>query len=219
MELIKYDYNDISITFSGYQNTMVNATEMAKAFGKRPYDWMILSSTKEFLKTLESVTGIPATELVQIKQGGSNQGTWYHEDVAIEFARWLSPVFGIWCNNRIKEILKNQISEQAEEIKRLQNQSPFPVCKKSISMQTFANFLTTYTGEKVGRTTLFEICRKYKYIQVESTRPYQKYINNGFFEVATKEDNIVPLVTPKGQKYISRRLLKATGAVKSYPLF
>ena len=29
-----------------------------------------------------------------------------HEDVALEFARWLSPSFAIWCNDRIKELLK-----------------------------------------------------------------------------------------------------------------
>lgn len=28
-----------------------------------------------------------------------------HEDVALEFARWLSPAFAIWCNDRIKELL------------------------------------------------------------------------------------------------------------------
>lgn len=28
-----------------------------------------------------------------------------HEDVAIEFARWLSPLFSIWCNDRIKELI------------------------------------------------------------------------------------------------------------------
>lgn len=29
-----------------------------------------------------------------------------HEDVALEFSRWLSPSFAIWCNDRIKELLK-----------------------------------------------------------------------------------------------------------------
>ncbi|MBD5256021.1 MAG: hypothetical protein HDS50_00100, partial [Bacteroides sp.] len=28
-----------------------------------------------------------------------------HEDVALEFARWLSPAFAIWCNDRIKEVM------------------------------------------------------------------------------------------------------------------
>lgn len=34
-----------------------------------------------------------------------------HEDVALEFARWLSPAFAIWCNDRIKELLKNGSTE------------------------------------------------------------------------------------------------------------
>lgn len=33
-----------------------------------------------------------------------------HEDVALEFARWLSPAFAIWCNDRIKELLTTGVS-------------------------------------------------------------------------------------------------------------
>ncbi len=85
---------------------MVNATEMAKPFGKLAKDWLSNKSTKEFLSTLSSVRTIPLTALVEIKQGGNKeQGTWMHEDVALEFARWLSPAFAIWCNDRIKELL------------------------------------------------------------------------------------------------------------------
>ena len=34
------------------ENVMVNATQMAKAFGKTPNDWLNLQSTKEFLDEL-----------------------------------------------------------------------------------------------------------------------------------------------------------------------
>jgi len=85
---------------------MVNATEMARAFSKQPSDWFRQSSSKEFIDSLSFVRGIPVTELVTIKQGGNIQGTWMHEDVALEFARWLSPEFAIWCNDRIKELMK-----------------------------------------------------------------------------------------------------------------
>lgn len=79
---------------------------MAKPFGKFTKDWLSNKSTKEFLSTLSAVRTIPLTGLVEIKQGGSGeQGTWMHEDVALEFARWLSPAFAIWCNDRIKELL------------------------------------------------------------------------------------------------------------------
>lgn len=102
-----FQYNGSPITFLKGDSVMVNATEMAKPFGKLAKDWLSNKSTKEFLSTLSAVRIIPLTGLVEIKQGGNGeQGTWMHEDVALEFARWLSPAFAIWCNDRIKELLK-----------------------------------------------------------------------------------------------------------------
>lgn len=103
-----FDYNGHGITFSsGPKYFMLNATKMSKPFGKRPVDWLNLSSTKEFLAAISNVRKSNICELVITKQGSSvnGGGTWFHEDVAIEFARWLSPVFAIWCNDRIKELL------------------------------------------------------------------------------------------------------------------
>lgn len=106
-----FQYNGSPITFQKGNSVMVNATEMAKPFGKLAKDWLSNKSTKEFLSTLSSVRTIPLTDLVEIKQGGNKeQGTWMHEDVALEFARWLSPAFAIWCNDRIKELLKTGVT-------------------------------------------------------------------------------------------------------------
>lgn len=106
-----FQYNGSPITFQKGDSVMVNATEMAKPFGKLAKDWLSNKSTKEFLSTLSAVRTIPLTDLVEIKQGGnSEQGTWMHEDVAMEFARWLSPAFAIWCNDRIKELLKTGVT-------------------------------------------------------------------------------------------------------------
>lgn len=82
---------------------MVNATEMAKPFKKRPSKWLALPTTKQFLDTLEAVRKSDRSALVKKVNG---IGTWLHEDVALEFARWLSPLFAIWCNDRIKELLR-----------------------------------------------------------------------------------------------------------------
>lgn len=38
-----------------------------------------------------------------------------HEDVALEFARWLSPAFAIWCNDRIKELLTTGVTTLADD--------------------------------------------------------------------------------------------------------
>ncbi|EFA42904.1 KilA-N domain protein [Hallella bergensis DSM 17361] len=104
---IVYDYKGSKISFANGKNVMVNATEMAKSFDKRPAKWLELPSTKEFLSTLTDVRKSDFA-LIQTEKGGINGGggTWMHEDVALEFARWLSPAFAIWCNDRIKELLK-----------------------------------------------------------------------------------------------------------------
>lgn len=104
---IVYDYKGSKISFANGKNVMVNATEMAKSFGKRPAKWLELPSTKEFLAALTDVRKSDFA-LIQTDKGGvsGGGGTWMHEDVALEFARWLSPAFAIWCNDRIKELLK-----------------------------------------------------------------------------------------------------------------
>lgn len=103
-----FQYNGNPITFQIGEATVVNATQMAKPFGdsKRAKNWLTLNSTKEFLDVLSKGRNLPLTDLVQVTKGGTNPGTWFHEDVALEFARWLSPQFAIWCNDRIKELMR-----------------------------------------------------------------------------------------------------------------
>lgn len=121
-----FDYNGNPVTFSKRESVMINATEMAKSFGKKPAQWFDNPGTHDFIEALAETRGlIPKVQkltsfnatylsqrfpnLVRIVKGGMinevEQGTWMHEDVALEFARWLSPAFAIWCNDRIKELL------------------------------------------------------------------------------------------------------------------
>lgn len=104
-----FEYNNVPVTFRTDNGTlMVNATEMAKSFGKTTKDWLRTQQTKDFISSLSAVRHICLTQLVIVRQGNSSsfeQGTWMHEDIALEFARWLSPTFAIWCNDRIKELL------------------------------------------------------------------------------------------------------------------
>jgi phage antirepressor YoqD-like protein len=38
-----------------------------------------------------------------------------HEDVAMEFARWLSPKFAIWTNDRIKELMREGVATVSDD--------------------------------------------------------------------------------------------------------
>ena len=100
-----FDYEGANITFAKKDGVvMVNATQMAKSFGKRPVAWLTNQAAKDFIESLSEVRNLTSSDLVRVTYG-NNGGTWMHEDVAIEFARWLSPAFAIWCNDRIKELL------------------------------------------------------------------------------------------------------------------
>jgi hypothetical protein len=80
--------------------------DMAQACGKRVNDYLRLSTTTEYLDALSVVAGIPATELVQVFQGGTGfQGTWAHPEVAIDFAQWASVEFRIWANQTLREVI------------------------------------------------------------------------------------------------------------------
>ena len=49
---------------------MVNATEMAKPFGKIPKDWLRTKKSKVLISSLSAVRQISLTWLVDIRQGG-----------------------------------------------------------------------------------------------------------------------------------------------------
>lgn len=105
MSIVTKEYNSQVVEFDLTNDVMVSLTDMAKANGKKVSDWHRLLATTDFLVEYSSVTGIPATELLIIKQGGTEQGTWASQDIALEFARWCSPKFAVWCNQQIKELL------------------------------------------------------------------------------------------------------------------
>lgn len=116
-----FNYNGASITFQTGEATMVNATEMAKPFGesKRAKNWLALQSTQEFLTVLSKGRNLPLADLVQVTKGSNNPGTWMYEDVALEFARWLSPQFAIWCNDRVKELMRHGVTATPAAIENI----------------------------------------------------------------------------------------------------
>lgn len=113
-----FSFEGNSVTFFDKNGTLyVNATEMAKPFGenKRPAKWLRTSSAEEYISTVSEVQKCPSADLQRVTKGGTKQqGTWFQKDVAMEFARWLSPMFALWCNRRIEELLTRGRAEAAQ---------------------------------------------------------------------------------------------------------
>ncbi len=111
-ELRKFSYEGQFITFDfGDGNKMINATEMAKIFGKRVGNFLQNKQTQDYIVLLESrywnSSNEPERQVLRVVQGGSPelQGTWMDEKLALKFAGWLSPEFELWVYDRIYELL------------------------------------------------------------------------------------------------------------------
>jgi hypothetical protein len=72
---------------------MVNATQMAKPFGKQPRDFMKADHAQRFTEVLAAKLNVLPTDLVRIVNGGKGYGTWMHQKLALKFASWLNPEF------------------------------------------------------------------------------------------------------------------------------
>lgn len=112
---ISKQFNGHSITFEFEDgNKMVNATQMAKPFGKRVDNYLRLQGTKDYILLLEArYSDVREREVLRIIQGGvpELQGTWMDEKLALKFAAWLSPVFELWVYDKIEELFRTGRTE------------------------------------------------------------------------------------------------------------
>ncbi|UXE58867.1 MAG: KilA-N domain-containing protein [Woronichinia naegeliana WA131] len=85
----------------------VNATQICKAHleitGERKdtSNWLQTKMAQSAINKLSLVTGIPVTELIEVKQGGKYQGTWIHPRLAVRFTMWVNDDFSLFVEDWI----------------------------------------------------------------------------------------------------------------------
>lgn len=122
MEAIQvFNYNGQEIEFDPSSSAlMVNATEMAKVFGKRVDVFLKTEPTKEFIKLLEfTPVGGNSRPLQkgEIIRTNHRTGTWMHRILALKFAAWLDPKFELWVYQTIDEILFGAYRRMEESLR------------------------------------------------------------------------------------------------------
>ena len=254
--IIKFEYNGNEIEFEHGDGVMINATEMARSFGKEVKHWFENQGTFDFINTLAAHKGIspigkiPTSlntkelakaypTLIHVVKGGlGKQGTWFQEDVALEFAHWLSPNFAIWCNDHIKELLTkghteiNHIptkfsealrlaAEQAEIIER-QNELIAIQAPKVEYYDSFIErgnatcFRDTAKQIGIGQKKFIEWLINHNYIfrnNKNQLKPYIHYtpkyfIIKDFVNQNGEKAGTQTLITAEGKAYFKRELDK-----------
>lgn len=230
-----FSYNGSKITFSKSQHAnMVNANDMEKAFkGKTVRQWFDNASTQEFVHALASMRGYDVDvevekrtsltikqlsekypKLIYMKRGGNptkvEQGTWLHQDLAIEFARWLSPMFAIWCNDRIVELLttgKTELNTAApsrawtpEMEAKIQMADAYIESDTPCSLRGIAQQIMLTSGKKITRSQLVSWLYDNGYLQKDPNIKYcptQWAIEMGYFMIKVGRRQIRKDRTPR----------------------
>lgn len=142
-------YGNNPITFAMEKNSgiMINATEMAKAFGKEVNEFASNEKTKQFIeaclnpKNCDLLGIAKETDLITSRQ---KAGTYMHRVLAIKFAAWLSPDFEVWVYSTIERILFGKHVERDNSFEttlRLMNEKDELEVKEEKTVEDFERYL------------------------------------------------------------------------------
>ena len=112
-QIQSFNFGNIAVSFraDGY----LNATAIAAHFGKQPRDYLKTEQTQQYIAALAENLSVKTkiltkeNQIVSVKRGGDEQGTWLHPKLAIHFARWLDPKFAVWCDEQIEQIISGSL--------------------------------------------------------------------------------------------------------------
>lgn len=103
-----YDYNGHGVSITRTQNGIiyVNLTEVAKAFPTKNLTQIVNSQEiKEYCESLSKLQNYSLADLLIVRRGGTGNGTWAHQKVALRVAQKLSPDFAVQVDTWIEKLL------------------------------------------------------------------------------------------------------------------
>lgn len=105
-KMIPFQYDGEPVRF--YSDGWVNATDVAKRFGKKPAEWLRLPDTVKYMRALARHLNVGEFHHLIRSSKGRNVGTWLHPKLAVTFARWLYTDFAVWCDLHIDALLRGE---------------------------------------------------------------------------------------------------------------
>jgi hypothetical protein len=147
---LEFIYQDTQIHFllSQGDDVMVNATEMAKPFGKEPKNFLRLEGTEKYIELLikkanirTDVYGYNENIVADVLRynrenfvfSNNKAGTYMHRKLALKFAVWLDIEFEDWVIDTIDKILFGHYKEHWDaHIKQEDAKARMEVARKKL---------------------------------------------------------------------------------------
>lgn len=100
------------------QDGLYSLTDIWKQSGlgeeKKPAQWLKTDTAKEFINHISRSEYIHFDQIVETMRGGKNQGSYAHWQIALAYAKYLSPELHARVNQVFKERLENDRKEDFE---------------------------------------------------------------------------------------------------------
>lgn len=116
-----FSYNGNNIFFDIKDDVMVNATQLAKIYGKRPNDYLSLPSTNQLIDAITRKYGIAENQVIRTERGGCAPGTWMHRLIVVDFCQWLDIDLKLWCTERLDELMRYGLTATQPTLEQIIN--------------------------------------------------------------------------------------------------
>jgi hypothetical protein len=94
------------------RDEMLCLTDMWRAArspeGKEPWRWAETEQAKQFVEFIADSLNLVKNEVWISERGRHDGGTWAHWQVALAYAKYLSPEFHAWCNDVVRDHMEQQ---------------------------------------------------------------------------------------------------------------
>ena len=102
------------------RDEMLSLTDMWKSAGsdpaQRPVDWLRSADAERFVAFVADTlnVGISHDDIVKTVRGGKAPGTWAHWQIAMAYAKYLSPEFHAWCNTVVRTHMEHRLPAHSD---------------------------------------------------------------------------------------------------------
>lgn len=134
--VIPFPYQDQIVRFN--VDGWINATDIAKRFGKRIDHWLDNAETQRYMESLARHLNTPDSGYLIKTQRGRSGGTWLHPKMGVAFARWVDVDFGVWADMQIDALLRGDLNAM-QRYEQACQQLDSQIAKGSMAGRELAN--------------------------------------------------------------------------------
>ena len=190
--IINFDYKGNQISFERGKDLMVNLTAMAKPYPNKNLTNIINSQEiKEYCNSLSKLQNYSLSDLLIVKRGGDNPGTWANRLVAIRVAQKLNSDLAVWVDMKIEELMKTGVTTVSNDDEAI-----------AYAMQVLQKRLEQARQEKA----MLEQQNLYLTNEIKEQAPKVQYVDTVLQSVNTYSANLIAKEMGMSAETLNRRL-------------